>query len=98
MRHYNYESLKNRMNNSIPFYKDDAIARINVIANKFGSETVHGLSPEETDELVALAEAKGMEYPAPVDPLPDGVEQETRLNDTETAINSMIGGEADAQK
>lgn len=85
---YNYEVLKNRMNNGTPFQREAALKRINALANEGIHGTIldgrFGITQEEATELTELV----YHSPSGYDTMPQ--DMEGRLSDVEAAINAII--------
>ncbi len=78
-----YGTLKSRMRE--PFLREDALMRINDLANRFL------LTTEETNELTAIAQQKGLDV-MPEDAMGRLTKVEQESNELTLLLADMIGG------
>ena len=83
-----YEILRNRLSNGVPFLRQAALDRIDVLANRLDST---GLSAEEAELLVQLAEKNGRDVLEEDAKMRLGLVEVT-VDDLTLAVANLLGG------
>ena len=83
-----YEILRNRLSNGVPFLRQAALDRIDVLANRLDST---GISAEEAELLVQLAEKNGRDVLEEDAKMRLGLVEVT-VDDLTLAVANLLGG------